>query len=93
MDGVAVFIRLMGVPGIGKEPDSVVPVAGLIPRSVLAVVAMAAGRTVSAEALIDAVWDDPPRSARNAAQIASIAPARHVRTIRHRHGPRGISPR
>lgn len=60
----------MGVPGIGEGPEAVVPVPGLIPRSVLAVVAMAAGRMVSAEALIDAVWDEPPRSARNAVQIA-----------------------
>jgi DNA-binding SARP family transcriptional activator len=64
------FVRLMGAPAVGDEPDDVTVASGLVPASVLAVLAMSVGRTVTVDQAIGAVWDDPPASARNAVQVA-----------------------
>ncbi|HYI57084.1 MAG TPA: BTAD domain-containing putative transcriptional regulator [Microlunatus sp.] len=64
------FVRLLGPVAAGPRSDDVAPVAGQISAAVLAQLALAEGRWVSSDALVDAVWDEPPGSARNAIQVA-----------------------
>ena len=64
------FVRLLGPVAAGPWSDEVVQVTGQISAAVLAQLAVAEGRWVSSDALVDAVWDEAPSSARNAVQVA-----------------------
>ncbi|HEY5981765.1 MAG TPA: BTAD domain-containing putative transcriptional regulator [Microlunatus sp.] len=64
------FVRLLGPVGAGPEAGEVAPVTGQVSAAVLTQLALADGRWVSANALVEAVWDEPPGSARNAIQVA-----------------------
>lgn len=77
------FLRLLGAVAVGEDAESVTGVGGRTPEAVLAHLALAEGRTVPADTLISAVWDEPTDSARNAIQVA-------VAGLRRRLGPRSI---
>ena len=64
------FIRLLGQVGAGQDEDHVVPVTERVTATILAHLAMAAGKSVAAEALIDDLWPTPTRTSRNAVQVA-----------------------
>lgn len=64
------LIRLLGEISAGEDAESLVPVRGRVSSAVLAHLALADGRLVSTSRLIDAVWDEPSESARNAVQVA-----------------------
>lgn len=64
------FVRVLGPVSAGPLAEDVVPVAGQVSAAVLAHLALAEGRWVSSDSLIDVVWDDAPSSARNAVQVA-----------------------
>jgi DNA-binding SARP family transcriptional activator len=67
---MTMFVRVLGPVAAGPRSDDVAPVSGQTGAAVLAQLALAEGRWVSSDALIDAVWDDAPGSARNAIQVA-----------------------
>ncbi|MCW2775578.1 MAG: hypothetical protein JWN91_3904 [Nocardioides sp.] len=73
-DGVTsegtVFLQLLGPVSIGADEGDVTPVAGAVPSSVLAHLALAGGRHVDVDSLAGWVWDAPPDSARNGIQVA-----------------------
>ncbi|MGY3380179.1 putative ATPase/DNA-binding SARP family transcriptional activator [Arthrobacter sp. TE12231] len=63
------LVRLLGeISVITDESPSFTPTG--TSASVLAFLALAEGRLVATETLIDAVWDIPPETARNAIQVA-----------------------
>lgn len=63
------LVRLLGeISVIPDASPSVIPRGASAP--ILAFLALAEGRLVATEALIDAVWDIPPETARNAIQVA-----------------------
>ncbi len=64
------LIRLLGQIGAESDGEGLVPAPGRVAAGVLAYLALAEGRQLSADALMDAVWDRPPESARNALQVA-----------------------
>lgn len=64
------LIRLLGVVSAGADADSLVSPPGKVASGTLAHLALAGGQLVSASSLIDAVWDEPAPSARNAVQVA-----------------------
>lgn len=64
------FVRLFGVAAIGHDQTDAVDVPSAVARPVLASIALAAGRAVDLDQIAQAVWDDPPASARNAIQVA-----------------------
>ena len=55
-------LRLLG-PVVVQDPSGDLPVGGPKERAVLAVLGTHAGQMVSEDQLIDALWDDPPRTA------------------------------
>jgi predicted ATPase/DNA-binding SARP family transcriptional activator len=60
-----VWVRVLGPVGVGEAVDAPCPPLGSrSQRLILAVLAARAGETVSADALVDALWgDEPPRTA------------------------------
>lgn len=57
-------IRLLGTVELVSSEDTPIDIGGAQPRVILALLAAAGGRLVTADALIDAIWDDaPPPSA------------------------------
>ncbi|MBG6057275.1 putative ATPase/DNA-binding SARP family transcriptional activator [Cryobacterium sp. MP_M5] len=64
------FVHLLGIVSTGADVASLRPVGGRVPSAVLAHLALAEGKVVALESLMDCVWDDPPPSARNAIQVA-----------------------
>lgn len=60
------YIRLLGAVGVQDGSGQMKPAGGRNPASVLAHLALADGRLLTAEALIDKVWDRPGKAARNA---------------------------
>ena len=57
-------IRLLGTVELLDSEDTAIEIGGAQPRVILALLAAAGGRLVTADALIDAIWDDaPPPSA------------------------------
>lgn len=74
------FIRLLGAVGAGPDEARVGEAPGQVAAGVLAQLALASGRLVTAEVLAGAVWEDPPDSARNAIQVA-------VSKLRKAYGP------
>ncbi len=63
-----------------RRAGAVLPLPGLRPRALLAVLVVNANRVLSAERLIDELWGDgPPPSARSALQV-------HVATLRRALG-------
>ena len=69
------LVRLLGeVSVIDDDAPAITPTGTA--ASVLAFLALAEGRIVATDALIDAVWDDPPETARNAVQVA-VSHLRH----------------
>jgi predicted ATPase/class 3 adenylate cyclase len=74
-----VEVRLLGAVGVVVEGE-LVELAAAKPRTVLALLALSAGRSVAVEQLIDAVWaDSPPDSARRTLQS-------YVRDLRRAYG-------
>lgn len=63
------LVRLLGEVSVVTDGSPSVTPTGTA-ASVLAFLALAEGRLVSTEALINAVWDIPPETARNAVQVA-----------------------
>jgi predicted ATPase/DNA-binding SARP family transcriptional activator len=64
------LIRLLGEVSAGEDEGSLHPPRGRIATSLLAVLALARGRLVTTESLIDDLWEVPPDTARNAIQVA-----------------------
>lgn len=63
-------ITLLGPVTVRGETGEPVPVGGPKPRAVLALLALHAGKVVSVDGLVDAIWeDDPPASARGTIQV------------------------
>ena len=76
-------IRLLG-PFEVHGPDGPITVTSARQRSVLALLALHAGRPVPVDRLIDALWpDDPPESARNSLQS-------HVTRLRKKLAAAGV---
>src|SRR5262252_8694596 len=64
-----VRIAILGPLAVADDGGADVPVGGARLRTLLIRLALDAGRTVSTDALVDAVWaDDPPPGAGNALQ-------------------------
>ena len=62
-------VGLLGELEVRGDHDEDIPVAGAKLRSLLAVLALHAGRVVPVEQLIDALWgDEPPDGVRNSLQ-------------------------
>src|SRR5439155_16143748 len=62
-------VRLLGPVDVTGDDGAARPVAGLRRKAVLAVLGLAAGEVVSADRLIDVVWDGhPPATAQNTLQ-------------------------
>lgn len=62
-------VRLLGPVSLAAE-GSEVPLGGLKPRAVLALLALASPRPRTVDSIVDALWgEDPPASARNAIQV------------------------
>lgn len=62
-------VRLLG-PVALLDGHQELAIGGAKPRAVLALLALAAPRVVSVDALVQSIWgDDPPASARNAVQV------------------------
>ena len=64
----AVHVRLLGRPLV-LTPEAEVPVRSARQAVVLGALALGQGQVVPVETLMDALWDDAPRSARNAVQV------------------------
>lgn len=64
------YVRLLGAVGAGSSADEVSVIHGTVGALVLAQLAMADGKYVTADSLIQATWSMPPVSARNAVQVA-----------------------
>ena len=64
------LLRLLGLVSVGTDELSLVPVSGTVLPAVLAHLALAEGRHLDVDTLIDRVWDRPPDSARNSLQVA-----------------------
>ena len=70
-------VRILGAFDITINGETVVP-AGAKPRTVLALLALNAGRVVTGEALMNEIWDGhPPRSARTTLQTYIL----HIRKV------------
>src|SRR3954454_4052143 len=68
-DGLALSVGLLGPLDVRRD-GATLSVGGTKQRSVLAVLALDAGRVVSCDRLISSLWgDDPPPSALNAIQV------------------------
>ena len=72
-------VRLLGRPLV-LTPEAEVPVRSARQAVVLGALALGQGQVVPVETLMDALWDDAPRSARNAVQV-------HVSGLRRLVGP------
>lgn len=63
------FVRLLGEVVVGEDHTSLAAPPGLVAAAVLVHLALARGRVVTPESLIEAVWDVGPETARNAVQV------------------------
>ncbi|WP_354248444.1 BTAD domain-containing putative transcriptional regulator [Arthrobacter sp. UYEF20] len=63
------FVRLLGEVVVGEDHASLAAPPGRVAAAVLAHLALARGRIVTPESLIEAVWDIGPETARNAIQV------------------------
>ncbi|MBJ7356854.1 BTAD domain-containing putative transcriptional regulator [Nocardioides sp.] len=64
------FVRLLGPVASGIDPETPDVVTSHVQAAVLAHLAIADGSVLSWEALADRIWDEPPKSARNAVHVA-----------------------
>lgn len=64
------FVRLLGDVAWGEGPEGLSSAPGRVAAAVLAHLALAGGRVVPVDALVDAVWEEAPATARNAVQVA-----------------------
>ena len=64
------FVRVLGPVVVGPTADRLREPPGSVPAAVLAHLALARGRFLSADALAERIWDDPPDGPRNAVQAA-----------------------
>ncbi|NYJ02471.1 DNA-binding SARP family transcriptional activator [Nocardioides thalensis] len=86
----APLVRLLGAVAV-RQPDGTAASPARLDRTVLAHLALAAGRAVPAADLIDAVWGaHPPDGARNALQVKVSRLRRHLGphgdALRHHQG-------
>ncbi len=65
------LVRLLGQVAIGEDQNTMRPVVGQLPSLLLAQLAASAGRLVTIDGLIDGLWTEPPKSARNSIQVAA----------------------
>jgi DNA-binding SARP family transcriptional activator len=65
-----VFVRILGPVAVGLDADDLDPVGGAVPSAVVAFLALSQPAVVSPDGLALRIWDEPPRSARNAIQVA-----------------------
>lgn len=64
------FVRVLGPVVVGPTDDDLHEPPGSVPAAVLAHLALARGRFLSADMLAERIWDDPPDAPRNAVQAA-----------------------
>jgi predicted ATPase/DNA-binding SARP family transcriptional activator len=69
---VPLFVRLLGQIVVGEDHSSLSAPPGLVAAAVLVHLALARGRVVTPESLINAVWDVGPETARNAVQVGVL---------------------
>lgn len=70
MRGVVVYVRVLGPIAAGIGEHDLTALRSQVSAGVLAHLVAADGRWLTPEAVIDAVWDEAPSTARNAVQVA-----------------------
>lgn len=74
------FVRVLGPVAVGLDDSDTAEPSGVVTAAVVGQLALARGRTVDVDDLVDRIWDVPPDNPRNALQAA-------VSRVRRAFGP------